>query len=386
MMAPSLGNRCLNSMIPGTCRRPNGPLVGKTHCCENAVKRRLTLPLLGLLWIVLSAGGWARSEVAGSADLAEAAAAAMVTPAAERATAAGLKYLAARQREDGSFGSGAYRGNVAVTALVGMAFLAEGSLPNRGPHGDVTERALNYLLDQCRENGLILNAASASRGPMYEHGFATLFLAECLGSTPRTDLREKLAAAVALIVNTQNAEGGWRYQPQKLDADISVTVCQIMALRAARNAGLHVPKETVERCIEYVRRSQNPDGGFRYMLPPGESGFARSAAGVVALYSAGIYEGAEVENGISYLLDFVPRPGALRQEPYYFYGHYYAVQALWQRGGDAWMRYYPAIREELILRQSPDGSWADPISPEYGTAMACLILQVPNGYLPIFER
>ncbi|MGQ9605795.1 MAG: hypothetical protein ACUVTW_06305, partial [Thermogutta sp.] len=89
------------------------------------MKRRLTLPLLGLLWIVLSAGGWACSEVAGSADLAEAAAAAMVTPAAERATAAGLKYLAARQREDGSFGSGAYRGTVAVTALVGRAGLAE---------------------------------------------------------------------------------------------------------------------------------------------------------------------------------------------------------------------------------------------------------------------
>ncbi|NMC21359.1 MAG: terpene cyclase/mutase family protein [Thermogutta sp.] len=350
------------------------------------MKRPVLGLLLGLLVIGLGTGVSARAELAGSAEVAEAAAAEMMTPAAERAAARGLNYLAARQREDGSFGSGAYRGNVAVTALVGMAFLSEGSLPNRGPHGDVTDRALQYILGQCRENGLILNPPSASRGPMYEHGFATLFLAECLGSTPRPDLREKLAAAAALIVNTQNAEGGWRYQPQKLDADISVTVCQIMALRAARNAGLHVPKETVERCIDYVRRSQNPDGGFRYMLIPGESGFARSAAGVVALYSAGIYEGPEIENGIRYLLDFVPQRGGLRQEPYYFYGHYYAVQAMWQRGGDAWLRYYPAIRDELIRRQSPDGSWPDPISPEYGTAMACLILQVPNGYLPIFER
>ncbi len=355
---------------PGRTRRRRGPVSWR---------------MAGILAVVLGLGASARAELAGSADAAEAAAAGMVTPAAERAAAGGLKYLAARQREDGSFGSGAYRGNVAVTALVGMAFLAEGSLPNRGPHGDVTDRALRYILDQCRENGLILNAPSASRGPMYEHGFAALFLAECLGSTPRPELREKLAAATNLIVNTQNAEGGWRYQPQKLDADISVTVCQIMALRAARNAGLHVPKET-DRCIDYVRRLQNPDGGFRYMLTPGESGFARSAAGMMALFSAGIYEGPEIENGIRYLLDFVPQPGVIRQEPYYFYGHYYAVQAMWQRGGEAWIRYYPAIRDELIRRQSPDGSWADPISPEYGTAMACLILQVPNGYLPIFER
>ncbi len=342
-----------------------------------------------LLWFAglgLAGGQVARAEVPAPSDVAEVAAASLMTPAVERAVAAGMAYLAARQQEDGSFGSGAYRGNVAVTALVGMALLAEGSLPNRGPHGDMTEKALQYLLQQCRENGLILNIPSASRGPMYEHGFATLFLAECLGSSNRPELREKVATAVSLIVNTQNAEGGWRYQPQKLDADISVTVCQVMALRAARNAGLYVPKETVNRCVDYVRRSQNPDGGFRYMLMAGESGFARSAAGVVALYSAGIYEGAEIENGLRYLLEFLPQPGVVRQEPYYFYGHYYAVQAMWQRGGDAWIRYYTAIRDELLRHQSPDGSWADPICPEYGTAMACLILQVPNGYLPIFER
>ncbi len=37
-----------------------------------------------------------------------------------------------------------------------------------------------------------------------------------------------------------------------------------------RNAGLFVPKETVENCIRYVKQSQNPDGGFRYMLQGGE--------------------------------------------------------------------------------------------------------------------
>jgi len=39
------------------------------------------------------------------------------------------------------------------------------------------------------------------------------------------------------IIESQNAEGGWRYNPRPFDADISVTVCQMMALRSAKNAG-----------------------------------------------------------------------------------------------------------------------------------------------------
>ena len=181
-----------------------------------------------------------------------------------------------------------------MVALSGMAWLASGSTPERGPYGQQVSRATDYLLDHTTDSGFITVEDAESHGPMYGHGFATLFLAEVYGMSPRDDLRDKLQKAIELIVRTQNAEGGWRYQPRKEDADISVTICQVMALRAARNAGLTVPKETIDHCVDYVKRSQNGDGGFRYMLPGGPSGFPRSAAGVVALYSAGIYEGDEV--------------------------------------------------------------------------------------------
>ena len=39
-----------------------------------------------------------------------------------------------------------------------------------------------------------------------------------------------------------------------------------MALAAARDAGIDVPKETIDRAIDYVKKSQNGDGGFRYLL------------------------------------------------------------------------------------------------------------------------
>jgi len=104
------------------------------------------------------------------------------------------------------------------------------------------------------------------------------------------------------------------------------------ALRAARNAGLYVPRETVERCIKYVKQSQNPDGGFKYMLQGGPSGFPRSAAGVVALYSAAVYDAKEVDSGINYLKRLMPEIKLGQRSPHYFYGHYYAAQAMWIRG------------------------------------------------------
>ena len=310
----------------------------------------------------------------------------LITPAADKAIEKGLEFLASRQHDDGSFGSGSYRGNAAICGLAGLAFMSGGSTPGRGPYGQQVSACVDYLLANTDGSGFINHPGAGSHGPMYGHGFATLFLSECYGMSRRPELRDKLSDAVLLIVNTQNDEGGWRYQPQRLDADISVTICQVMALRAARNAELKVPRKTIDRCIDYVKESQNADGGFMYQPHGGPSAFARSAAGVVALYSAGVYEGEEIDKGIAYLMKSVPKRGVERREPYYFYGHYYAVQAMWQAGGDDWNRWYPAVRDELVTLQKEEGFWTSPISVEYATAMACIILQVPNNYLPIFQR
>jgi hypothetical protein len=210
----------------------------------------------------------------------------------------------------------------------------------------------------------------------------------------RQKVRDTLHAAVQLIVKTQNAEGGWRYTPASREADISVTICQIMGLRAARNAGIFVPKTTVDRCVEYVKNCQDRrEGWFRYMAQggPGErDAFARTAAGVVALNTAGIYSGPEVENGLKYLLNKPPTRHALgrgdRPDMYYYYGHYYAAQAMWTAGGDYWKKWFPVIRDELLRAQIGDGSWNDQICSHYATAMACIILQIPNNYLPIMQK
>ncbi len=311
------------------------------------------------------------------------------TPPARLAVERGLQYLAERQHPDGSFGSGStFKNNVAITALCGMAFLGDGNTPGRGKYGVQVQKAVDFILASCKPSGYIISPDSISHGPMYGHGFATLFLAEVYGMTRSKDVRVKLEKAVELIVKSQNSKGGWRYTPESKDADLSVTVCQIMALRAARNCGIFISKEVIDRCIDYVKKSQNPDGGFRYQLVrQAESEFPRSAAGVVALYSAGIYEGPEIENGLTYLMGRLPNQRYFRGSHYY-YGQYYAVQAMWQAGQQYWDTWYTAIREELVAGQMASGSWRPDSSNcvEYSTAMSCIVLQIPRNNIPIFQR
>ena len=312
------------------------------------------------------------------------------TPAQQAAVEKGLEWLARTQGPDGSFGRGAggYGAASAITALSGLAFMSAGNLPGRGKYGEHVRKAVEYVCRTSQESGLL--CADAAHGAMYSHGFAALFLAEVYGMTGDEEVREKLQKAIRLIEKCQNAEGGWRYNPVPYDADISVTICQVMALRAARDGGIKVEKEVIDKAIAYVRRCQNPDGGFSYMATGGGggSGFERSAAGVCALYYAGVFEGDELKRGLEYIRQSLPDKGAAggRGISHYFYGQYYACQAMFLAGGEYWATWYPAIREELIARQDRSGGWtSSEIAPEYGTSVALIVLQMPNRYLPVFS-
>ena len=310
-----------------------------------------------------------------------------ITPAMEESVERGLRYLAGLQNDDGSFGRGQFAKHAGITALCGLAFMADGHLPGRGAYGDNVRKALDFVLSSATETGLL--AAENSHGPMYGHGFATLFLGEIYGmNNEDARVRDTLTRAVELIINSQNQEGGWRYNPVPYDADISVTICEIMALRSARNAGIKVPKETIDRAIAYVRSCQNSDGGFRYMSTSGTSLWPRTAAGVASLYYAGVYSDNSIDRGLNYLQDSVnPDAGGNSGEAHYFYGHYYAVQAMYLAGGKRWTAWWPNIRDEMISKQAATGGWMDyQAGQAYSTSMALIVLQMPKRYLPIFQK
>lgn len=313
-----------------------------------------------------------------------------ITDAQRASVAKGLEFLAKKQNRDGTFGNGndSVGAVTAVTALAGIAFMEAGNLPGRGQYGTNVQKCVDALLARSQESGLLV--AEQVHPVMYSHGFAALFLAEVYGMTGDELVKEKLQKAIRLIEKTQNPQGGWRYQPVPADADISVTICQVMALRAARDAGIKVEKEVIDKAVVYVRSLQNPDGGFSYMSAGAGgagSAFPRSAAGVAALYYAGIFEGDEIKRGLAYLRQSKPGAAAAGRVggQHFFYGQYYAVQAMFLAGGDYWAEWYPAIRDELIRQQNAGtGSWPVEVTEEYATACALIILQVPNRYLPVF--
>jgi len=311
-----------------------------------------------------------------------------INDAQKAAVERGLDFLSRRQAADGSYGSsGGYGAAAGITALSGLAFMENGNLPGRGKYGDNVKKCVDFICRSQVESGLF--TSNGSQGEMYSHGFATLFLGEVYGETADEDIKEHLQRAVRLIEKCQNPEGGWRYQPAPVDADISVTICQVMALRAARDAGIKVEKEVIDKAIGYVRRCQNPDGGFSYTANEGGggSGYARTGAGTASLYYAGVFEGDELKRGLEYLARFSTAHGRINPQEggNYFYGNYYVCQAMFLAGGKYWKNFYPGLRDELVARQQSGGGWSGEVDEDYCTAMALIILQMPNRYLPVFN-
>lgn len=331
--------------------------------------------------------------VLGAASAQQAPLAAGMTPATTAAVQRGIDWLARSQDGRGAWrDAGGYGGApVAMTGLAGMAMVAGGSTPTRGPQWQQVRAAVDYLLVAAdRETGLI-----AARGedavPMFGHGFATMFLASVFGMeedvAKQQRLQTTLQRAVRLIESSQSAAGGWYYTPGANDDEGSVTVTQLQALRACRLAGIQVDARTIARAVDYLRRCQNDDGGIRYRLgAPGESRPAITAAGITALYSVGVYDDQEF---VDRAHRFCQRHLQVRIDTtgHHAYAQHYWSQALYQRGGREWDDYYPKIAAWLLERQAKDGSWdGDGVGRVYGTAIALQILQLPLALVPIYQR
>lgn len=318
-----------------------------------------------------------------------------LSPQAAAAVKKAVDWLGKNQRPDGSWPHG--QGNsTGVVAACAIALMSQGHLPGTGEYGVQCAKALQYILANAQPDGLLYAPWMSSHGPMYHHGLGALALAEAWGQTGDRRIREALRKAIDLICACQNQKGGWRYQPKISDDDLSVTVMQLMALRAARDAGMDVPKEVIDAGVEYVKachnaKGQGKDGGFAY-TPGGGSGWARSGAGVTSLQVAGDYRAAEVVEGIEYITSFAPQTDKKpSDEEWYYYGVYYAAMGLYQaqslgaQGKRWWGAWYPAAIRDLCDRQQPDGRWKGSWE-SYNTSMAVLVLTIPYRYLPIYQR
>lgn len=303
-----------------------------------------------------------------------------------------VKWLAAKQQPNGSWGSG--HGNeypVAMTGYTLMAMMSAGHLPGEGEYGKQVTRGMNYLLSCVRSDGYITSGGESN---MYNHGIATIALAELYGTTRDPKLKAKLESAVKLIVNCQNREGGWRYRPAITDGDISVTVLQLVAARAALNSGIEVPETTIKQGVNFVKLCYNPtSGGFTYQPRGNPPGFARTAAAIYSLQVCGRYDDREVKTGADFLL---AKPVTPHTE-WFTYGSFYAAPAMYMIGGKTWEDWYAKMRKLLLedhggkFRREGDMCFWEPldgrgVGPVYSTSVYVTILAMPYHYIPLYQR
>src|SRR5579875_454288 len=316
----------------------------------------------------------------------------------DRAIERGLEALQALQDKNEGCWRDRSNANPAVTGLAVMAFLSAGHVPGEGRYGAVVEKGIRWLLRKQQANGLI---ASNGNQEMYQHGIATLALAEAAGMTDAEigpDIRQALIKAVHVILKSQcqmnsPCRGGWRYRAFVAnDADISVTGWQVMALRAARNLGCDVPAEAIDHAIEYIKRCHdNGSGGFRYQ-PGNRVTLACTGTSILALEICGKehHHCREALRGGAYLLRKENLPNPTQQS--FFYSIYYGSQAAFQLGGNYWTVFRPQLHEVMLRMQNTAGLWDGRSSDAwqggraYCTAMAILALTVEYRFLPIYQR
>jgi hypothetical protein len=308
-----------------------------------------------------------------------------------------LDHLRATQKPDGAWESGGFGKATSVTSLAVMAFLASGHVPGEdGPYREAVEKGVAYVVGNQKPNGMLVS--NTSHGPMYCHGISSLMLAEVVGMTPDPDLADRcrtaLARAIELIVRAQEVKktgehaGGWRYQPNSYDSDLSVSAWQVVALRGAKAAGCAVDDETIRRAIDYVKRCNVSGGGFSYQAGRGDANNPRTGAGILSLELAGDHNAPESLAGAEYLMKHPPQ----WTSDYFFYEVYYCPNALFQLDDRYFQQYYPRLVSILLDKQEGDGSWLSPNGNDrsggraYCTATAVLALAVEYRYLPIYQR
>jgi hypothetical protein len=306
----------------------------------------------------------------------------------------GLDWLAKEQHRQGYWEANGGQYRVAMTALAGNAMLCEGSTTTRGKFAKNISLAVDYLLETSQTNGLI--GYRNDYHYTYGHGFSMLFLSQVFGEEEderrRERLREVLVKAVQFCGEAQTPDGGWGYMSAKDGNNFdegSTCVTQVQGLRACRNAGIPVPKEVIDRAVEYIKRCTSPnDGGVQYSIRGGGSRPPITAAAIACLFNSGEYEGEFAQKLLKYCEKNI---GDNASQAQYFghwhYTHYYYAQVMYRLGEEKWNKYFTDVTREIVSKQAPNGSWKEGlVGPVYTTAINATILQIENGYLPIYER
>jgi hypothetical protein len=327
----------------------------------------------------------------------------------------GLEWVAKTQHRDGHWDANGGQYPVTMTALGGMVLLMQGSTIRDGKYAERIRKATDWLMDRAHRNGLIGNPNNPTESGryMYGHGFALLFLSQVYGEEEDADRRKKLEGiltrAVEFTGKAQTPRGGWGYVSSADGGGFdegSVTITQVQALRAARNAGITVPKGIIDKAHDYLKNCTTARGGVIYSLAQGGRGAGGeraplTAAAIACLFSSGEYNSPLAKKWLEYCRTAIPI-AQVGRSGHDEYMHYYYAQALYILGDEGYKKLYPdskdserltwskyrkAMFDHLVRTQNADGSWSGGyIGPVFTTTTHLTIMQLENGTLPIYQK
>ncbi len=319
----------------------------------------------------------------------------------EAAVERALRFLAAEQRADGAWDpatTGAGRetltlgtdrkgaGRRATTGLTGLALLSmlgAGNTHQQGPYADNVRRGLTYLILNQKPDGSLAGEAGIYEAN-YCHGLAALAMCEAAAMTGDPSAIDSAAAAVGYTMAMQHpTTGGWRYVRGD-PGDMSQVGWHAMVLTAGRMAGVPTRQEAFDLTSRFVRSVRTGSQGGLACYRPGDLPTHTMTAEALAtrLLLGERIPAAELQEAQQFLLRQLPGSGRDN-----YYGWYYTSLALHQLQDDAWRTWNAAMKQHLLSRQTPSGSW--PTDSEWGgyggriytTAMGTLCLEVYYRHL-----
>lgn len=305
-------------------------------------------------------------------------------------------------------GAGDDADRVGVTALAMLALLGDGSTLSRGSRRDAVRAATLWLLaERDSETGRFGDAKRTTF--MYDHAFATHALSEALVSDEDPTLRGAVQAAVDYLARVQIRRDGertaWSYNTPGMEehVDSSLTSCVLLALVAARDAGVEIAPEVFAGGLKLLEKLTDPTTGRTGYDSPGS--YSARVTGVndhmaldraeplTALALAARLACGErgktqpmLAKGVALLLQRPPQWNAAEHRIDFYYWCWGAQAMSWLGGEFETRPWIKPLREALLDGQAPVqgslGSWSPRHDPwgytggrVYVTAMGALAFE-----------
>ncbi|HYF51982.1 MAG TPA: zf-HC2 domain-containing protein [Planctomycetota bacterium] len=314
-----------------------------------------------------------------------------------------------------------------VSGLATLAFLGAGHTLKVGHYSNNVKRAIAWFLkNQGADGDFTAKYHPCHAGAMtYGHCIATLACAEALGMNMGKDwgdgqysadakgnrtLRAAVEKGVELILKwqSQQPQGGWSY-PVTSPIDPTVTGWAVMALKAAKQAGVNVPADSFAKAEEATKSITTTEAGkgdygwstVGYRAKGnnefGSKGYACTAAGMVINLFLGkdamdpevvSKAGVVTQDDALPAWTFTPKDATKDHQNLYYW--YYGTLGCFQVGGDAWKKWNKKMIDALVPNQRQDGDAAGSWNPDdcwgawggrvYSTALGALCLEVYYRY------